>query len=173
MGKDIQENPQNAPLLLIRAEIMEQTENSQGALVEYENYLKNWPINYTVLKSLAQKYYSLKKWQQAIDTYSLIIENFPKEVGAFFNRGLTFMQLNNIPKALNDLNMAILRDNNEYNYFHLRAVIKSNLGDRAGVASDLKTASDILKEISKTRKLEQNEQDLLTQIQTQLHGQSR
>jgi len=169
LGKDLHENPQNAPLLLIRAEIMEQINNSQGALAEYENYLKNWPINYTVLKSLAQKYYSLKKWKQAIDSYSLIIENFPLEIGAFFNRGLTYMQSGNSPKALDDLNTAILRNPNEYNYFHLRSAIKSKLGDRAGSTSDLKTTSDILKEISKTRKLEQNEQDLLTQIQAQLH----
>jgi Tfp pilus assembly protein PilF len=49
LGEDIQKNPQDAPLFLYRAEIMEETDNIAGALSEYDNYLKNWPPNLSVL----------------------------------------------------------------------------------------------------------------------------
>ncbi|HZL11674.1 MAG TPA: tetratricopeptide repeat protein [Prolixibacteraceae bacterium] len=173
LGDEIGKNPQDAPLLLYRAELMEQTGNVQGAFNEYETYSKSWPINYSVLKNKAQTYNSHKQWQQAIDSYTTIIENFPEDIKIFFSRSLAFQASGNLQKALDDLNMAIHMDPNEYTYFYFRSRIKNQLGDKAGYNSDLKTTAILLKEQSTKRKLDKIEQDLMTQIQTQLHGQSK
>ena len=79
LGEDIETNPQNAPLFLYRAEIMEQMGDSSGALNEYENYLKTWPLNVSVLQNKAKIYCSQKQWQKAIDSYTTIIDNFPEK----------------------------------------------------------------------------------------------
>ena len=47
--------------LIDRAEIMEQNGNIQGALNEFENYLKLWPLNYSILKKTGQIYSSMKQ----------------------------------------------------------------------------------------------------------------
>jgi len=161
----IEKNSQDATLILTHAEMMEQSGNSKGAINEYENYSNTWPVNYSVLKNKAQKYYSMKQWPQAIDTYTMIIVNFPEEVKIFFNRSLAYQASGDLQKALGDLNQAIRMDPNEYTYFYFRSRIKNQMGDQAGYNSDLKTTGLLLKEQSKKRKLDKIELDLLTQIQ--------
>lgn len=171
LGNDIEKNPQDAPLLLYRAEIMDQMGNIQGALEEYENYLKAWPLNYSVLKNMAQDYCSLKQWQQAIDSYTAIIDNFPERKGILFDRSQAFQQSGNLQKALDDLNQLIHFGPNDYTYFYFRSRVKDQLGDRAGCDGDLKTTAILLKEQSTKRKLNQDELDLLSSILRQ-YGQS-
>jgi tetratricopeptide (TPR) repeat protein len=168
LGDKIAKNPQDAPLLVTRAEIMEQTGNMQGALNEYENYLQLWPLNYSVLEKTGQEYFSLKQYQPAIDAYTTIINNFPEDASIFCTRGLAIQQLGNLPKALNDLNHAILLDPSDYIYYYFRSTIKYQLGDKAGYKSDLKTSSSILYEQEKKRKLNEKEQEILSIIEKQL-----
>jgi tetratricopeptide (TPR) repeat protein len=165
LSEAIGKNPQDAPLLLYRAEIMEQTGNIQGAFNEYDNYLKSWPINYSVLKNKSQAYNSLKQWQQAIESYTTIFENFPEDIKILFSRSLAFQGSGDFQKALDDLNRAIQMDPSEYTYFYFRSRIKNQLGDKTGYDSDLKTTAVLLKEQSKKRKLDKIELDLLSSIQ--------
>jgi tetratricopeptide (TPR) repeat protein len=165
LSEAIGKNPQDAPLLLYRAEIMEQTGNIQGAFNEYDNYLKSWPINYSVLKNKSQAYNSLKQWQQAIESYTTIFENFPEDIKILFSRSLAFQGSGDFQKALEDLNRAIQMDPSEYTYFYFRSRIKNQLGDKTGYDSDLKTTAVLLKEQSKKRKLDKIELDLLSSIQ--------
>ncbi len=169
VGEEIKKNPQNAPLLVDRAEIMEQNGNIKGALNEYENYLKIWPLNYSVLRKTGQIYSSMKRWPQAIDAFTTIIYNFPEDAKTFLSRGLAFQQSGNLQVALNDFNKAVQLSPNEYAYYYFRSGIRHQTGDNSGYSSDLKTSAALLKEQSTKRKLDKEEQDLLSLIQKQLN----
>jgi len=169
LGEEIETNPQNAPLFFIRAEIMEQMGDSVGALNEYESYLKTWPLNVSVLQNKAKIYFSQKQWQKAIDSYTTIIDNFPEKKQFLYDRSLAFDQLGNLQKALDDLNNVIRIYPKEFRYFYFRAIIKNQLGDQAGCNNDLKTSVVLLKELSTKRKLNQEEQNILSLIQKQIN----
>jgi tetratricopeptide (TPR) repeat protein len=169
LGDEIKKNPQDAPLLIHRAEIMEQNGNVQNALNEYENYLKIWPLNYSVLAKKALILSSSKQWPQAIDEYNIIINNFPGNATMYFNRSLTFQQSGNLQKALDDVNNAIHIDQGKYAYYFQRSRIRYQLGDQTGYKSDLKASSALLNEQSKTRKLDKKELEILSMIQKLLN----
>jgi tetratricopeptide (TPR) repeat protein len=169
LGEDIGKNPQNAPLYLYRAEIMEQTGDIQGALNDYENYLETWPLNFSVLQNKAKIYYSQKQWQKAIDSYTAIIDNFPEKTQILFDRSRAYEQSGNLQKALDDLNNVIRIYPKEYSCFYYRAIIKDQLGDQAGYINDLKTTAVLLNELSIKRKLNQEEQNILSLIQKQFN----
>lgn len=164
LSDDISANSQNAPLILKRATMMEQMGNIQGALTEYETYVKSWPVNFSALNSLARNYGAQKQWAKAIDAYNQIADNFPDRKQVLYDRGLAYAQSGNMPKALSDLNDAIRSNPKEYNYFFTRAKIKEQLGDKAGYNSDLKTTAALLSELKTKRQLNQEEQKLLSSI---------
>jgi tetratricopeptide (TPR) repeat protein len=169
LNEKIRNNPQDATSMTDRAEIMEQIGNTQGALDEYANYLKLWPLNYSILKKVGQIYYSTKQWPQAIKAYTEIIENFSEEPRILLSRSLAFQQSGNLSAALNDLDMAVQLEPGEYPYYYFRSGIRSQMGDQAGAESDLKTSGDLLKIQQSKRKLEKAESDLLSSIQKQLN----
>jgi len=168
LGEDIENNPQNASLFLYRADIMEQMGDIQGARIEYEDYLAAWPPSFSVLINLAKIYYSEKLWQNAIDTYTTIIDNFPEATQVFFDRARAFEQAGDLHKSLNDLNNVIRIYPEEYNCYYFRARIKNQMGDRDGYNNDLRTTAALLNELSKQRKLSQAEHNTLSSIQKQL-----
>ncbi len=172
LDDEIKKNPQNAPLLIDRAEIMEQTGDIKRALSEFENYLRIWPLNYSVLKKTGQIYSSMKRWQEAIDAFSAIIANFPEDAKIYLSRGLAFQQLRNLQAALNDFNKAVLLEPDGYAYYYFRAGIRNQLGDNAGKRSDLKTSSALLNEQRTKRKLDKEELDLFSLIQKLLNDNS-
>jgi len=169
IGNEIRKNPQDAQLLIKRAEIMEQTGNTQGAHQEYVNYLKLWPLNYNVLEKEASYYVSYKRWQEAIDIYTTIINNFPEETVVFYNRSLIYHESGNLPKALDDINTAIDRDPEKYIYFLHRSRIRNLTGDKAGYQSDLKTSYSLLNKQNNERKLTERELNILSTVQKQLY----
>jgi tetratricopeptide (TPR) repeat protein len=169
LNEKIRNNPQDATSMTDRAEIMEQIGNTQGALDEYANYLKLWPLNYSILKKVGQIYYLSKQWPQAIKAYTEIIENFSEEPRILLSRSLAFQQSGNLSAALNDLDMAVQLEPGEYPYYYFRSGIRSQMGDQAGAESDLKTSGDLLKIQQSKRKLEKAESDLLSSIQKQLN----
>jgi tetratricopeptide (TPR) repeat protein len=173
LDEEIKKNPQNVLLLIDRAEIMEQNGNIQGALNEYENYLKIWPLNYSILKKTGQIYSSMKRWQEAINAFTAIVDNFPEDAKIFLSRGLVFQQSRNLQEALNDFNKAIKLDPYGYAYYYFRSRIRNQMSDIAGFKSDLKTSAALLNEQRTKRKLDKEEQDLLSLIQKLLNDTPR
>jgi tetratricopeptide (TPR) repeat protein len=168
IGDEIRKNPQDAPLLIKRAEIMEQMGNFQAAYTEYVNYLKIWPLNYSVLEKEARYLVSLKKWLEAVDVYTTMINNFPEDAAMFYNRSFAFHESGYLPKALDDVNNAIRYDPVNYLYFLHRSRIRYQLDDKAGYKSDLKASYTLLNEQSKKRKLNEKEGEILSTIKKQL-----
>lgn len=168
LGKEIEKNPQDAPLVLRRAEIIEQTGNIQGAFKEYDSYLQTWPPNYSVLKKKAQKYFSLKQLPQAIDAYTSIINNFPEDASIYVSRGLAIQQSGNLAEALRDLNHAIILDPSQFIYYYFRSTIKSQSGDKTGYKNDLRVCASLLYKQKKQRELSKEEKELLSVIEKQL-----
>ena len=165
----IGKNPQNAPLYIRRAEILELNGNIRGALDGYENYLKLWPLNYSVLLKEGQINFSMKQWQKSIDSYTTIIDNFPNDAQMYFTRALAFQQSGSLPNALNDLNKAIQLASREYQYYFFRSRVKSQMGDQTGSKNDLKASYALLNEQLKIRKLDEKEMKMLQVIQKLLN----
>jgi len=170
LNEKIKINPQDATSITDRAEIMEQTGNIRGALDEYSNYLNLWPLNYSVLKRVGQINYSLKQWPQAIKAYTEIIDNFSTDPKVLLSRSLAFQQSGDLSAALNDLNLAVRLEPEEYPYYYFRSGIRSQMGDRAGAEGDLKVSYDLIKAQQSKRKLEKAESDLFSSIQKQLNN---
>ena len=170
LGDEIKKNPQDALLLIHRAEIMEQIGNLKGAYIEYENYLKTWPISYSVLGKEALYFSLSKNWKEAVNAYTTIINNFPENATMFFNRSLTFQESGNLQKALDDVNNAIRIDQGKYAYYFQRSRIRYQLGDQTGYKSDLKASSALLNEQNKIRKLDKKELEMLSIIQKLLNN---
>jgi hypothetical protein len=87
----------------------------------------------------------------------------------FYNRSLTFQQTGNLQKALDDINNAIHIDQGKYAYYFHRSRIRFQLGDQNGYKSDLNASSALLNELSKTRKLDKKEIEMLSMIQKLLN----
>jgi tetratricopeptide (TPR) repeat protein len=168
LGKEMEKNPQDAQLFIQHAELYEMAGNVQEAFNDYEKYLKLWPLNSTVLKKIALKYYSLKQWQQVIDIYTEIIDDFPEDAEILRNRGLAWQQSGNSAEALKDFTEAIRKNPGEYANYYFRAGIRAQLGDQAGYISDLKKASALIQGEQEKRKLDKIEQEMLVAIQRQL-----
>lgn len=165
LGEEIRKNPQDATLIIKRADIMEQAGNFQGAQLEYDNYLRTWPLNYSVLEKEATYFGLLKKWKEASDMYTVIINNFPGDAAMFYNRSLTFQQQGDSPKALDDINHAIHMDPLKYMYFLHRSRVRYQMGDNKGFKSDLKASSDLLNEQRKKGKLSEKELEIMSTIE--------
>ncbi|MBN2812780.1 MAG: tetratricopeptide repeat protein [Bacteroidales bacterium] len=167
LGKTLAENPQNAPLLVSRAELMEQTGDIEGALHEYERYLSNWPLNYNLLKKTAHRYYSAKQWPNAIIAYTSMVDNFPADAAVLCARGLAFQQSGNLPAALKDLNSAVAADVDEPAYYFFRSQVRKLQGDMPGCKTDLEKAGSLLSNIQRSRKLTKKEHNMLVAVQGQ------
>lgn len=165
LSEEIRKNPQDATLLIKRAELMEQAGSFQGAQLEYENYLRTWPLNYAVLGKEAMYFGMLKKWQEAVNVYTVIINNFPGDAAMFYNRSLTYQQQGDSPKALDDINNAIHMDPLKYMYFLHRSRVRYQMGDNKGFKSDLNTSSDLLSEQRKKGKLSEKELEIMSTIE--------
>jgi tetratricopeptide (TPR) repeat protein len=111
----------------------------------------------------------MKRWPQAIDAFTTIIDNFPEDAKTFLSRGLAYQQSGNLQEALNDVNKAVQLNPGEYASYYFRSGIRHQMGDGAGYKSDLKTSAALLKEQSAKRKLDKAEQDLLSLIQKLLN----
>ncbi len=170
LSNEIEQNPQDPSLQIQRAELTEQTGNPEKALQQYNDYLKNWPVNFSVLKNKAQIHQSRKEWPQAIDAYTTITDNFPDNAKAYFSRSLACQQSGNLSSAMEDLNTAIVLDSNEFTYFYFRGRIKKQLNDNKGYESDLKTSAVLLTRLKSKRELERIEQEMFAAIQKELNG---
>jgi tetratricopeptide (TPR) repeat protein len=168
LDNEIKNNPQDASLWIQRAEIREMKGDVRGAYNDYENYLKLWPLNASVLKKKGLALYSMKQWQQAIEVFTEIINNFPEDTRILSNRGLAWKQSGNLQEAMNDFNKAIGKNPGEYANYYFRAGIRYQTDDQTGYLSDIRTASDLLKGEQNKRKLDKAEKDLLTAFQKQL-----
>jgi tetratricopeptide (TPR) repeat protein len=170
LGKEMEKNPQDAQLFIQHAELYEMAGKGQEAFNDYEKYLELWPLNSTVLKKIALKYYSLKQWQQVIDIYTEIIDNFPEDAQILRNRGLAWQKYGNSAEALKDFTEAIRKNPGEYANYYFRAGIRAQQGDQAGYISDLKKSSALIRGEQEKRRLDKIEQEMLVAIQRQLEA---
>lgn len=164
LDKEIEKNPQDALLYITRAEIFELSGDKQAMLAEYENYLRQWPVNYTVLGKIGQERASLKQYPLAIEAFTTLIENFPGDASAYFHRALAFQESGKLQDALRDFNGAIQYEKNNYLYYYLRADLKEKMRDNAGFLNDLNRAYLLLKEKQKKTPLNEQELEVLNYI---------
>jgi tetratricopeptide (TPR) repeat protein len=87
----------------------------------------------------------------------------------YFDRSQAYEQSGDLRKALEDLDHVIRYYPNEYSCYYSRANIRHRLGDREGCDKDLQTTAALLSNLSKYRKLNQTEQNILSSIQGQLN----
>lgn len=165
LDKEIEKNPQDATLFITRAELMEEVGNVEGALKEYENYLKTWPLSYSAMGKKALFLSLFGQWNKAIEAYTTLIDNFPENASVLYNRCLTYQNSGQLEKALSDVNDAINLDSVNCSYYFQRSNIYYNLGNKTDSKTDLNKSYALLNEQARKRKLNQNELEMLAKIQ--------
>jgi tetratricopeptide (TPR) repeat protein len=164
VNKEIAKNSQDALLYIARAEIYELAGDKQAMLAEYENYIKQWPPNYTVLGKLGQERFSSKQHQLAIETFTILVDNFPGDATAFFHRGVAFQETGKFQDALRDFNNAIQYGPGNYLYYYMRADLKEKMHDQPGFIKDLEQTYTLLKDKQRKTSLNKQEQEVFDYI---------
>ena len=84
----------------------------------------------------AERYRAEGKWQEAVNSYSRIIELIPRYVPAYVQRGLLVQEMGYPDMALTDFETAIQIDP-QYGYaYYGRAWVKSSKGNHEGALAD-------------------------------------
>jgi len=161
---EIDKNPQNAPLMIKKAEILEQSGDAREALTEYEAYSQVWGMSKIALNRIALIYYTQKEWQAAIDAYTAMINHFAGEAAFYYARSLAWQQMNDFARALQDADQAVGLAPADCNCLYQRARIKYELRDEAGYKRDLQASADLLHAVQKKRALSSKENEMLGSI---------
>lgn len=165
---DMIKNPQNLDLLSFRPEILERIGDVNGALADCEKYLTLIPANYKVLKQKGKLEFYNKLWLKSIETFSLLIENYPPEADFFSKRSIANLQVGNRPQALADMNKAQSLSPNDYAILYSLGLLKRTLGDNLGAKKDLEKVVLLLSEKKNKGNLNDSESKLLLKISEQI-----
>ena len=84
-----------------------------------------------------------KEYKKAIDCYTQIIENDPKDSYTYFDRGLTKMKMDDFYGAIDDFNKGIEIDASESDYYQYRAKAKMKLKRYSNAILDLNKAIEL------------------------------
>ena len=94
------------------------------------------------IELVAQCYQKLKDWEQAMNCWNTLIQQFPENSHYYNYRGVCKFNLR-FKHAIQDFNKAIeLEPNNAYHY-SCRAYIKDKTGDTEGAIEDYSTALEL------------------------------
>lgn len=95
------------------------------------------------LINAAFDYTQNKDYIKAIDCYSQLIKNDPKDSYAYFDRGLTKMKNEDYNGAIDDFNKAIEINSSESDYYQYRAKVKMKLKRYSNAILDLNKAIEL------------------------------
>ena len=110
----------------------------QGALEDFDKFIKKEPDNAYAYFSRASSLAKLGKLQEAMDDANKAIKLDPRLAEAYENRGTIKALMGNQGDALLDFNMAIELNENFINAYRNRGSVMSDLGNHEGALIDLK-----------------------------------
>lgn len=168
LTEGIAKNPEDVELLSFRSEVLERIGDLNGVIGDCERYLALLPLNYKVLNQKARIEYSQNLWQNTLETYTILIENFPPQPDFFFNRCYANIKLGNRAQAVADLNKAQDLSRNDYSKLYDIAILKMNLDDNQGAKADLLKLASFLSEKTKKGKLNEADSRLQYMVADQL-----
>lgn len=105
-------NENNSVLLLNLGIIQRQLKEYDNAFISFTAALPNNPIPDIVLHNRASLLVELDRFDEAMDDYNALINDFPDDVEAYYRRGLLFLEENNRAKAEADFRKAEEIDQN-------------------------------------------------------------
>ncbi len=81
--------------------------------------------------------YQSSNFQEALRLFSKIIELFPNDSMAYFDRGMTKEMLRDYPGAIEDYTSQLKIDNSFVDAYFLRGLLRQKTGDKSGAKEDL------------------------------------
>lgn len=105
-------NENNSVLLLNLGIIQRQLKEYDNAFISFTAALPNNPIPDIVLHNRASLLVELGRFDEAMDDYNALINDFPDDVEAYYRRGVLFLEENNRAKAEADFRKAEEIDQN-------------------------------------------------------------
>ena len=118
------------------------TLNWKNSITIFSDTVKKQPNSFLVLNSLGSEYNTIGKPNDGITYLNRAIAVAPNYYKAYYNRGLSYMQLQQFKNALNDLDKAISlhRRGDHYKSYVARGNVYYQLKDMPKAIEDAKTA---------------------------------
>ena len=118
------------------------TLNWKNSITIFSDTVKKQPTSFLVLNSLGSEYNTIGKPNDGITYLNRAIAVAPNYYKAYYNRGLSYMQLQQFKNALNDLDKAISlhRRGDHYKSYVARGNVYYQLKDMPKAIEDAKTA---------------------------------
>lgn len=105
--------------------------------------ISNFKINNTLYSQLIKQGLqesNQEEYLTSIETFSQAMEEFPLDYEAYYNRGLSYLMLNQLDKAEEDFNKSIKYNSTFSNSYYLRGNIYQRRGDFYSAISDFEKA---------------------------------
>ncbi len=96
-----------------------------------------------MLTNSAFDYVQKKEFNKAIDCYSQLIQNDPKDSYSYFDRGLTKIKIDDYNGAIDDFSKAIEIESSESDYYQYRAKMKMKMKRYSDAILDLNKAIEL------------------------------
>jgi tetratricopeptide (TPR) repeat protein len=118
------------------------TLNWKNSITIFSDTVKKQPTSFLVLNSLGSEYNTIGKPNDGITYLNRAIAVAPNYYKAYYNRGLSYMQLQQFKNALNDLDKSISlhRRGDHYKSYVARGNVYYQLKDMPKAIEDAKTA---------------------------------
>jgi len=95
------------------------------------------------INECAREYLNLQLYQEAIDEYSRIIELFPNDSIAYFDRGYIKLYFKDFKGANEDLSKAIGIDTSNVDNYYTRGLVQFEIKDYLNSIADFDTALNL------------------------------
>ncbi|MBD2206958.1 tetratricopeptide repeat protein [Calothrix sp. FACHB-1219] len=156
-------NSNNIESLLNQATEYLQNGNYDQVIENCNQILQQDKDNYGayILRGLA--YIQIEKYQPAVDDFNQAIRIEPNSHYSYFGRGYAYLHLKDYEQSLADFNQAIKLDSDFAHAYFWRGIAQGNLGNKQGAVADLKQAAELYKREGKTENMK-TALDLLKQI---------
>jgi len=133
----------NADFYINRGLTFEVTGQTIRAIEDFKKALKTQPGNEIAKYNLTRMQSGQPEGEDAIASYTDIIESNPNFSEAYFNRGLAYYNSKQYQSAMADYNRALAIDSSRADAWFNRALAKQKLKDLHGALSDLDHATDL------------------------------
>lgn len=132
----IQLNAEDISRFFFRSKVHERLGNYESAIVDLTTCIDKSQHDEMYLNKRAELYELMEQPEMALKDYDASIQ-LRATWEAYYRRGLIHFKLNQLQKALDDLNKAITLNKYQADPFRARAYLKLKLDDKEGACQDM------------------------------------
>jgi tetratricopeptide (TPR) repeat protein len=141
----LQQNRENIPLAFEKAGKLANSKDMSGALVIYDDVLKDLPANYQALKEKARIMLMTEQWQNAIRLYDELSGLYNPEEEFYNNGAIACLKIGNYEEALNKFSSTLIINPSNLDALYNRYKLNNMLGNSQKASQDLENIKQVLR----------------------------